>query len=87
MGTGFFSGIKQPERIADHSPPSNTEVKNAFIAWTETNFIGSSLTHVLAIIYNLDRAWYSTQATVTELGHAAVLCILFLRNVFNLGTW
>jgi hypothetical protein len=52
MGTGFFSGVKQPERVAGHSPPSNTKVKNAFVAWRGENFIGSSLTHILVIIFN-----------------------------------
>jgi hypothetical protein len=28
MGTGSFSGVKQPRRDADPSPPSGTKVKN-----------------------------------------------------------
>jgi hypothetical protein len=52
MGTGFFLGVKQPELVAGHSPPSNTEVKKAFIAWRGENFIGSSLTHILAMTFN-----------------------------------
>jgi hypothetical protein len=35
MGTsGSFHGVKQPEREADHSPPSSVEVKNA---WSYTS--------------------------------------------------
>jgi hypothetical protein len=28
MGTGALFGVKRPGREADHSPPSNAEVKN-----------------------------------------------------------
>jgi hypothetical protein len=27
VGTGFFPGVKRPERDADHPPPSSAEVK------------------------------------------------------------
>jgi hypothetical protein len=40
MGTGALSlGVKRPGREADHSPPSNAEVKNAW-SYTSTPPIG-----------------------------------------------
>ena len=30
MGTGFFSGVKRPERGVDHPPPSSAEVKQEY---------------------------------------------------------
>jgi hypothetical protein len=61
---GSFPGVKWPEREADHSPPSNTEVKNAW-SYTSTPQYASM-------------AWCSvkTESTGTTLLLPLRLCVL-----------